>query len=214
MGVGCLWQVLLRRGGRWFDWGWRGAITHSFSLKLFANLRIDLALFGSLSKDFLLTLMSTSTNTLPTEDVPDHEDVEEGLFSRCVKILPLSPPRPLKPPQKPWPLTSDISSRICGGALEEEPRSIHPKRTWSFFQARERLTSGYVCHLVTILYPWLQLRRYLPRSGEVKKLTILKHTHTHARWIIHKFALGVKRVRLLLGIFKRMQRLNMHILKL
>ena len=40
------------------------------------------------------------------------------------------------------------------------------------------------------------------------------HTRTQSRWIINKFALGVKRGRLLLGIFKRMQRLNMHILKL
>ena len=144
--------------------------------------------------------MSTSTNTLPTEDVP--EDVEEGLFSRCVKILPLSPPRPLKPPQKPWPLTSDISSRICGGALEEEPRSIHPKRTWSFFQARERLTSGYVCHLVAILYPWLQLRRYLPRSGEVKKLTILKHTHWSKKFLFENRSVNIPALGLRLDWFE------------
>lgn len=65
-----------------------------------------------------------------------------------------------------------------------------PSGRGPFFKPRERLTPGYVCHLVAILYPWLQLRRYLPRSGEVKKLTILKHIHarkvgesfTNLRW--------------------------------
>jgi len=96
---------------------WVGVAPRSLSLKYFARLRRDLARVGSFSEAALLAFCNTSERSWPTDEAPGDE--VEGLFKRCVKMPPLSAPRSLKPLWKPWPLTSVMRPKDCGGVTAE-----------------------------------------------------------------------------------------------
>ena len=110
-----------------------------------------------------------------------------------------------------------LQAILAQGSVEEPWRRSHglytPRGRGPFFKpVRDSHLDTFVISSPSCI-PGFSFGGTFRGQGKSKSWLSL-NTHTHARWIIHKFALGVKRVQLLLGIFKRMQRLNMHIFKL